>query len=752
MFRIHLFLLMALFSLQNIQAQQISKADYQRAVASLWSNINNKKVFNHNPQPIWAQDSSGMLFVSQSRLGRTYFKVDWKTKKIAPLLDPERLAKVLGDSLKTTVKASDLPLQALQYKDAKHLEFSSSGKTYELDLDKYTLKRIINPEWNPFESKSPDGKWIAYTDKYNLFIKSTADGSIRQLSTKGERLYEYGTFYGWSDIIEGENGERPRRFRVSWSPDSKWIQTYVTDMRVAKKMYLLDWSQEDLYKPKLLGYYRGSPGDTDMVKMIPVFYNISTGAEYQKNHLQSTHTNPIQYEWSQTSGVVYQENAIRGYQAVELHRCDLNKQTEELLYREISPTNIDNYSSEIFEDWGKVLITSERDGWKQLYLLDLKDKSLKPLTNGAYYINQVLHVDQAKGFILFNAQGKEAGRNPYYQHLYKLTLATGKVELLTPENANHDVFVSPDGSYFMDNISTPTQPTRTVLKSHSTPPLSLELLKADASGLDSMKYRLPEPFTAIGKDGKTTIYGAIWKPSNFDPKKKYPVIDQTYTGPHTNMYPRSYTTALSRNNQPLAELGFIVITVDGLGTAGRSKAFHNVSYKNMGKNLEDHRLAILQLGRKNPWMDTSRVGIFGHSAGGYDAGHAVLEYPDFYKVAVASSADHDFRMEKDWWPEMYMGWPVDSTYHLVSNITMAKNLKGKLLITHGGIDENVNPSATFKLAEALIRANKEFDMLILPSQKHGYQGIYNDYFTKKRWNYFVEHLLGVEPIWEFELK
>ena len=172
----------------------------------------------------------------------------------------------------------------------------------------------------------------------------------------------------------------------------------------------------------------------------------------------------------------------------------------------------------------------------------------------------------------------------------------------------------------------------------------------------------------------------------------------------------------------------------------------------MGKNLLDHILAIRSLGQKYSWIDTTRVGIFGHSAGGYDAGHAVLEYPDFYKVAVASSADHDFRMEKDWWPEMYMGWPVDSSYHFVSNITMAKNLKGKLLITHGGIDENVNPSATFKLAEALIKANKEFDMLILPSQRHGYAGIYGDYFTKKRWNYFVEHLLGAKPIWDFQLR
>ncbi len=191
------------------------------------------------------------------------------------------------------------------------------------------------------------------------------------------------------------------------------------------------------------------------------------------------------------------------------------------------------------------------------------------------------------------------------------------------------------------------------------------------------------------------------------------------------MFPRNFVSGIVRSNQALAELGFIVVTVDGLGTANRSKAFHNVSYKNMGKNLTDHVIAIRELGKRYSWIDTSRVGIFGHSAGGYDAGHAVLEFPDFYKVAVASSGDHDFRMEKDWWPEMYMGWPVDSTYNQVSNITMAGNLKGKLLIVHGGIDENVNPSATFKLAEALVKADKEFDMLILPPRN----GLANIFFS-----------------------
>ena len=259
----------------------------------------------------------------------------------------------------------------------------------------------------------------------------------------------------------------------------------------------------------------------------------------------------------------------------------------------------------------------------------------------------------------------------------------------------------------------------------------------------------PQPFEAIGRDGKTKIYGALWKPSNFDPSKKYPIIDHSYTGPHTQVYPKSFVEGIY--NQAFAELGFIVIEVDGMGSSGRSKYFHNHSYKNMGMNLQGHVLAMKQLSKRFSWLDIDRVGIFGHSAGGYDAGHAVLQFPDFYKVAVASSADHDFRMEKAWWPEMYMGWPVDSTYHQVSNITMAGNLKGKLLLVHGGLDDNVNPSATFKLAEALVDADKEFDLLILPSQKHGYRDPQHwKYFTKKRWNYFVEHLMGKTPIWELD--
>lgn len=736
--------------------QQPTAADYERAVALQWGQLRNKAVLNDAPQPVWAEDSSGVLFVLYRKDGKDFYKVDSKTARKELLFESGRMAELLSTELNKTISPRDLPLSNLRYRSAARLEFSCEGQVFVWNsLTQRLEKRSVaaaSPT-NITRSVSPNGKWEAYTEGYNLYLRSTADGKVRQLSQKGARGYEYGTTYGWSDIIEGENGERPSRFLVRWSPDSRWIQTLVTDFRQAEKMYLLDWSIDSLYKPKLLSYYRASPGDTTIVRLIPVFYEVETGREIQLDQLYSTHTNPVQFRWAEQPDMVYQERMFRGYQQVELHRRHLAKGTEELLYRETSSTNIDNFRSQLIEEWGKALITSERDGWKQLYLLDLRDGALRRLASGDYYVNEVVHIDKAKRVVLFTASGKEAGRNPYYQHFYRLDVEKGTLQLLTPEDSNHEVWVSPDGRYFVDHLSTLNQPTRTLLRSTTDGKVALVVSEAEVSGLRALHPNpFPEPFTAIGRDGRTEIYGAIWKPSHFDPNKRYPVIDQSYTGPHTFMFPRSFTSALSRSNQALAELGFVVITVDGMGTANRSKAFHTVSYKNMGKNLEDHRLAILQLGRRYTWLDTTRVGIFGHSAGGYDAAHALLEYPDFYKVAVASSADHDFRMEKAWWPEMYMGWPVDSTYHEVSNITMAHKLKGKLLITHGGIDENVNPSATFKLAEALVRANKEFDMLIFPSQRHGYVGHVNTYFTKKKWNYFVEHLLGAKPLWEFKMQ
>jgi dipeptidyl aminopeptidase/acylaminoacyl peptidase len=297
------------------------------------------------------------------------------------------------------------------------------------------------------------------------------------------------------------------------------------------------------------------------------------------------------------------------------------------------------------------------------------------------------------------------------------------------------------------------KPTVSLLRKTDDGSIVMKIDSADVDDLRKMGWRPPKVFTATARDGKTTIYGTLWKPTNFNPHHRYPVIDFTYTGPQMFLFNNTFTKTVLHSYdqyspyypsaQALAELGFIVIEVDGLGSAGRSKAFHDWSYEDLGNNLKGHVLAIKQLGRKYSWIDTTRVGIYGHSAGGYDAAHALEAFNKTYKVAVSESADHDWRMEKASWPELYVGWPVGENYRKQNNIAMAPELKGDLLLIHGGLDQNVNPSATFRLSEALIKAGKYFDELIIPSAHHHYLK-YHAYVTKKRWHFFVRHLI-VEP-------
>ena len=742
-----LLLALALFIPQILASQDsISLDDYSRAVGFLGENLNNKKVFNLHIQPNWFPDSTGLWYVHQSPEKKRYYKITLPNMLRSDLFDHQKLAAILSDSLGSELKADMLPLIKVEYRNSKELLISAEKKTFVLNTDTYTLSAPHKKELNRKEEASPDKKWIAYQKDYNLYVKSELNNNEKQLSSSGKKGYEYASRYGWTDIMEGENGERPEHFDVSWSEDSEWIQTNICDLRSAQKMFLLDWSVDTLFRPRLLSYYRGSPGDTTMVYMEPVFFNVHTGAEIKPDLPRSTHINEVYVEWSSTPGKVYLIWSNRGFQDYSIYTFDLHTERIETLYSESSSTNIDNFTHEFAEKSGLLFFLSEKSGWRQLYSLDLETKIETRITHGNFYINSIERIDEEQELIYFLASGKVKDQNPYYQHLYSVSFNGGDLKLLSEEDCNHRISISPDGSYFIDNLSTVNVETTTALRELESGEIIMELGHADVSLLDG--WTPPEIFTALARDGETTLYGTLWKPSNFDPEKKYPILELSYTGPHTQLFPTVFSRAFLL--QSYAELGFVAIVVDGLGSSGRSKQFHNYSYKNLGGNLEDHVGAIRQLGERYSWIDTTRVGIFGHSAGGYDAAHALLAYPDFYKVAVASSADHDHRMEKAWWPEMYMGWPVDSAYHLQSNITMAGNLKGKLLITHGGIDENVNPSATFKLAEALIKADKQFDMLILPSQRHGYQGAHQKYFTKTRWNYFVKNLRGVEPIWDFK--
>ncbi len=735
------------------QNATVTTADYQRAESFLRDNFRNK-VYNVNVTPRWFADSTGFWYEIEGKDSKAFRRIDFPKMEAKPAFDQERLAQALNQTFDLQVVANNLPLENVDFEGKDTLEFSIKDQRYTANLKTFTVakkEREPRPERNEFESKSPDGKWIAFSKHYNLYIRSSETGEEIQLSTAGQRHYEYASDYGWGDIIEGEDGERPQRFRASWSPDSKMILSNICDTRMARKMYMLDWSVDSLYRPRLLGYYRGSPGDSAMVYYKPVLFDIEQRKEIPVDITPRVHIVSPSLRWMPDSKQLIGSVRERGYKKLEYFQVDALNGKVKNIYTETSETSVNDafYQYRLLEKLNKIIFSSEMSGWNHLYLLDIQTGKYTQLTKGKYLVNDIVRVDEVNKIVYFTAMGKEPERNIYLQHLYSVDFEGKEVKLLTPENAHHIISFSPDGKYFVDNFSTVTLPTVTLLRSTTNPKIKLELSLADASELFATGWRAPETHIIIADDGESDIYCALWKPTNFDPSKSYPVIDYSYTGPFTFRYPRSFSNGLAGTDQALAELGFIVIHIDGRGSAGRSKAFRDYSYKRLGYGLSDHVYAIKELAKQHSWLDTTRVGIFGHSAGGYDAARGMLLFPDFYKVAVASSGDHDHRMEKAWWPEMYMGWPVDTAYHNQSNITNAGNLKGKLLLVHGGIDENVNPSATFKLSEALIKADKDFDLLIIPSQRHGYSGKYGDYFTKKRWNYFVEHLLGADPIWDF---
>ena len=719
---------------------------YARALSFLGAQTQNRKLFNAYVDVSWLPEGSGGWYVDHSPAEKAFLRFGPDGADIRPLFDHERLAVALEGAVYRKVNEADLPLERVRFRGPDTLAFRAYDQDWTWQDDRLLTADGEDPGPGEAYSSAPDGSWQAYAEDNNLYLRRPDGTDIRPLTTDGRPNFEYASWYGWDDILEGENAARPAHFGVNWSPDGQWLLANRVDLRSASKMFLLDWSVDTLFRPRLLSYYRGSPGDTGMVYVEPVFFHVESGTRVPVSLPRATHINTVNVRWLDTPGRVYLEWQPRGFQSAVLATLDLSTGVIDTLYSERSRTNIDNFRTEIAEESDRVFFLSEKSGWRQLYSVNLSDRREQRLTRGAYYVNDIVRVDERERTVYFTASGREGAANPYDQQLYRVGFDGGEPEALTPEPGNHRINFDPAGRHFVDNLSTVRTPTRTLLRDGRTGRVIAELAHASTEGLEG--WAPPDTFTALAGDGATTIFGAVWKPTDFDPDQRYPVLDASYTGPHTHVFPTDYAAALSL--QSFAELGFVVVRIDGRGSSHRSKAFHDFSYKNLGGNLGDHVAAIRQLGRRYAWVDTTRVGIFGHSAGGYDAGHAVLAYPEFYKVAVASSADHDHRMEKAWWPEMYMGWPVDSAYHLQSNITLAGNLRGKLLITHGGIDENVNPSATFKLAEALIRADKPFDMLILPGQRHGYTGAASRYFTKLRWNYFIEHLLGLEPRWNVD--
>ncbi|MBC6365952.1 DPP IV N-terminal domain-containing protein [Algoriphagus sp. AK58] len=734
------------FGLVHPSKSQITEATYQRASYFLTNSIQ-KEVYHLEVIPIWMEGEQLFGHTAYTEKGKRFFITHAQTFATKEAFDPEALAGLIESKTGEKLDPKDLPINFTGVRNSHIVAFRWRNQDWTWNTKENTLSSMPINSRNELESFSPDRKWKAYSRNYNLFVQNLETGQEIQLSNKGRKGLEYASYYGWSDLIEGESGERPERFMVQWSPDSKKIFTQIVDLRIAEKMYLLDFSKEEKFRPDLLSYYRGSPGDSTVVMYIPVIFDLEKKEEKPILELSAPHFIGIQLRWSETSKTLSGFYFPRGYKEYHLVEVDAETLGIRKIYSESSPTHInrDNIFRNLKNDL--FILGSEKSGWNQLYLMDWKTgKEIRQITSGEYVVNKLTHLDEANGVLYFEASGKEPGRNPYFNHLYRINLDGTGIQLLTSEDAFHEIYVSPNGKFAVDNFSTVNQATQSILLDLQSGKQVAKISEADISNLKKKGYKFPVPFTATAKDQKTEIHAVYFLPTTFDSKKKYPIIDYTYTGPHTSTVPKTFKAGLMGHQQPMAELGFVVVTIDGLGGFGRSKAFADVSYCNLGDGTTDHVLAITQLASKNRFLDIDRVGIFGHSAGGYDAARAMLLHPDFYKVGVASAGDHDFRMEKAWWPEMYMGYPVGEYYHEQSNITNASNLKGHLLLAHGGIDENVNPSATFKFAEELIKAGKDIDLFIWPSRSHSFGTPPGDYFTKKRWDYFIEHLLGEKPM------
>ena len=437
-------------------AQTITKDDYQRAESFLWSSLNNKYIYNLAMDQYHFADSSGMWQLFHDENGKRFEVVWFDELQRKPLFDHSVVAQNLTQILGEEVDPNALPFDNFQYKDGKQISISINDKTYDLNLSSGEIteaKEEGKKVKNEFESESPDGKWVAYSKDYNLFIKSKDTGEEYQLSTDGKKGYEYASYYAWDDLIKGENGERPKRFSVTWSADSKWVYTNVCDLRNANKMYLLDYSVDTLFRPTLYSYYRGSPGDTTMVYLTPVFYNVESKKEIGPRFDKRTHINDYYILWYKNQDKVLLADYKRGYQKVEFWSLDLTSGNRELLFTETSETRAGN-KTEINMIDGQMIFTSERSGWNHIYAHDFETKKTKALTKGSYVVNSVVKIAENTGTVYFMASGKNEGMNPYHQQLYSVSLSGKKLKLLTPEPIHHRIKFSPGMQHFSDRRST----------------------------------------------------------------------------------------------------------------------------------------------------------------------------------------------------------------------------------------------------------------------------------------------------------
>ena len=764
--RIFFTIIAAGFSLTSIaqQAAPLTEKDYAHAESLL--SYNTQKYIDHGSlRPHWLSGDR-FWYRDLNANGSQFILVNAVTGKRTAAFDQKKLAASLSSATAKTYEPERLPFERFTFsEDGKSIYFNANGNQWKCDLQTYQCTRDVSREKEEYragrnEVLSPDGTKAAFIKDDNLWVKDLATGKETQLTIDGVKNFGYATDNaGWKHSDAAI---------LRWSPDSKKIATFQQDERRAGDMYLVT---TNVGHPTLKAWKYPLPGDTNVIMIERVIIDVDNAKVIRLQIPPDFHRGTLSddisssgtfddVDWNLNDNELAFVSTSRDHKQEKFRIADANTGAVREVFEETVPTQYESGQGTI--NWRylprthEIIWYSERDNWGHLYLYDSKTGKLKnQITKGDFVVTQLLKVDEQKRQLYFLADGREAG-NPYFTHFYRIDFDGKNLTLLTPEKGNHEINLSPSQKYFIDSYSQPDVPGVIVLRDLNGKLIST-LEKTDVSRLMATGWKPPKPIIVKAHDGTTDLYGLMFTPTDLDPNKKYPVIDYIYPGPQGGSVGSWSFVASRGDHQSLAELGFVVVLIEGTSNPLRSKSFHDMNYGHMSENtLSDQVAGIRQLAEKYSYIDINRVGIWGHSGGGFATAAAMFRYPDFFKVGISESGNHDNRNYEDDWGERYIGLLKTgpdgvSNYEPQANEIYAKDLKGKLLLAHGLMDDNVPPSNTLLVVEALEKANKDFDLIVFPNSRHGY-GPYSFYMMRRRWDYFVTNLLGTGHPKEYEFK
>lgn len=788
---------------QSRQERMVRTPNYEQAERFSAKRIG-QMVFSTSVRPVWFRNGDKFLYAWKTSDGTQYYIADPKAGKTEPVFDMDKLAMQITEIMRDPFDAKHLPIsnisidpendgilkfdikstkektdttgKATGEKLTYHFRYEISGKKLTYDT---ADKKEKYPDW---ANVSPDGLTGVYMKNSNLFYMDTLNLRKAAEDPKDSTLVEHRiTSDGYKDFCYGINNysgntetdttKRVFPSELVWSPDSRHIAVMRWDMAPLKDFWVINSLTQP--RPTLETYKYQMPGEPGPKGHLYVFSTSDwTSRQVKINAFKDqdlimqpdVRTTDDQFDefyssrWLGDNNGFYLTRMSRDLKRMDICYVGVDSDSTRTVISERMNTYVESRQTRLLDGGRKMIHWSERNGWANLYLYNADGTLIRNLTEGAYHVDDVLAVNEKEGYVLFRACGKEKGENPYQMHVYRVSLQGGEPKMLDIPDMNIDAIASDDGKYFIANYSRVDYKPASALFDAAGKKVC-DLGEADFSLLFAAGYKFPERFKVKAADGITDLYGAIYKPFDFDSTKVYPICDYVYPGPQVEANNISWSRGFTRTDR-LAQLGFIVITVGNRGGhPDRSKWYHNYGYGNLRDyGLEDQKYAIQQLGARYSWIDLNRVGIHGHSGGGFMSTAAMLKYPDFFKVAVSCAGNHDNSIYNRWWSEQHHGITEkveagDTTfvYSIETNPEIASNLKGHLMLVHGDIDNNVHPANTIRVVNALIRANKRFDMLILPGQRHGF-GDMNEYFFWRMADYYCEWLMGSSKRDEVNIK